>query len=86
MRVFKSASPFFLILGDEKAGDVGGKNTEEADAGDHEHGGHDAAFRGDGIFVAVTDRGDGGEGPPDRILGGFDIGIRRVFNIEHRDG
>ena len=45
-------------------GDQAGGDRDHAEADDQDQEGEEAAARGDGVDVAVADRGERGDGPP----------------------
>ena len=82
---FEVGAVLFGVGGDEPGGEEAGEHAEEADAGAHQDAGDEAAFGGDRIAVAVADRGDGRQGPPDRVFGGLDVRGRVGFDVQDRD-
>lgn len=75
---------FVFVVAEEDRGGHTAERAEEADAGDHEKGGDDAAAGGDGVFVPVTDRCGGGDTPPDGVFGGGDVGVG-LFEFGEQD-
>ena len=51
-----------------------GDDTDQADTGEHQRHGNDAAHAGDGRQVAVPDRRDRGDRPPNRVTECGDLG------------
>lgn len=76
-----------ILLGglEEVRRDESGEGTEQCGARDHQHHGDDAAFRGDGVAVAVADRRDRRERPPQRVAGRADVRLGVILDIQHRE-
>lgn len=71
---------------DEEGGDVGGQDAEQGDAGHHQEGGDPPAGRGHREGIAVADRGDGGDRPPQGIAERVDAAAAVRFDDEHQGG
>jgi hypothetical protein len=75
-----------LQSGDEPGGDRRGDHSQHGDAGQHDGSSDQPAFGGDGVSIAITDRCQGGQGPPHGVAERTDVPVGGVsFRIQHAD-